>query len=151
MPESQFKDLALSCKTMQEFSQKVTAAHNKPLAAGSGYYAIQSRCAELGLLEHFDKCKGQRQDKHLVELESYSDRGSFKKRILRDGLIEYKCEGCGNLGEWLGKPLVLQLDHKNGNGKEHKIENVRFLCPNCHSQTETWTGKNIRRKETGHD
>ena len=58
--------------------------------------------------------------------------------------MEYKCSGkdCCNKGEWLGKPLVLQLDHINGVRDDHRLENLRFLCPNCHSQTDTYGGKN---------
>lgn len=49
---------------------------------------------------------------------------------------------CGNIGEWQGQKLVLQLDHINGKNNDHRIENLRFLCPNCHSITETYAGKN---------
>lgn len=48
----------------------------------------------------------------------------------------YECE-CGNTGEWLGKPLCLEIDHVNGNHRDNRLENLRFLCPNCHSQAET--------------
>ena len=66
---------------------------------------------------------------------------SLKKRILRAGLLKNECYICG-LKEWLNKPIVLQLDHINGNNKDNRIENLRLLCPNCHSQTSTWCGKN---------
>lgn len=70
---------------------------------------------------------------------------SDKKRILRAGLLERKCQLC-NLGEkWEGKPLVLRLDHINGDRYDHRIENLRLLCPNCDSQTDTVCGRNKRR------
>lgn len=50
---------------------------------------------------------------------------------------EYKCEICG-IDSWLGKPLTLHLDHKNGINSDHRPNNLRFLCPNCHQQTPTW-------------
>ena len=55
---------------------------------------------------------------------------------------EYRCEnaGCTTKGEWLGKKITLQVDHLNGNWLDDRIENVRFLCPNCHSQTEGFCG-----------
>ena len=80
----------------------------------------------------------------LIPNSSYTNIQRLKERILRAGLLEYKCEGCGNQGEWNGKPLTLQLDHKNGNHNDHSLENLRFLCPNCHSQTETFSGKNAK-------
>jgi hypothetical protein len=55
----------------------------------------------------------------------------------------YECLVCNNKGEWNNIPLVLHLDHKNGNNRDFRFKNLRFLCPNCHSQTETYCGKNI--------
>lgn len=58
------------------------------------------------------------------------------KRLLRLGW-EYKCSCCG-INEWLGKSLTLHLDHINGTHNDNRFENLRFLCPNCHQQTDTW-------------
>jgi hypothetical protein len=52
---------------------------------------------------------------------------------------EYKCEIC-NISEWQNKPLGLQVDHINGVHHDNRLENLRFICPNCHSQTETFCG-----------
>lgn len=69
-------------------------------------------------------------------------RGRIKQRIIQQRLIEYRCAKCGNTGEWLGEKLVLQLEHKNGDNTDHRLTNLCFLCPNCHSQTETYAGRN---------
>ena len=58
--------------------------------------------------------------------------------------MEYKCANCG-LIEWQGQVLSLHLDHINGINNDHRIENLRFLCPNCHSLTETYAGKNKKQ------
>lgn len=65
--------------------------------------------------------------------------------------LEYKCQNCGNDGTWLGKKLCLQLDHVNGRPRDNRLENLRFLCPNCHSQTSTWGAGNKpeNRKKIG--
>lgn len=88
-------------------------------------------------------------DEILVPHSKYTNIDRLKKRILKEGLLEYKCECCGNDGEWNGKPLMLQLDHKDGDHTNHSIENLRFLCPNCHSQTDTYSGRNMDRYASG--
>lgn len=77
----------------------------------------------------------------LVENCRYKVR--LKTRILKAKLLEHKCSSCGNDGAWLNQELVLQLDHINGVNDDNRIENLRFLCPNCHSQTLTFCGKNF--------
>lgn len=75
-------------------------------------------------------------------------RGHLKDRILKENLIEYVCAECGMLPEWNNKALVLHLDHTNGDGFDHRIENLRFLCPNCHAQTETYSrGQRIKNNK----
>lgn len=70
----------------------------------------------------------------------------LRKRILKAGLLKYQCSICLMLPVWCGVTLVLQLDHINGNNKDNRLENLRFLCPNCHSQTPTFVGRHARRK-----
>lgn len=78
---------------------------------------------------------------------SPTTRAVIRKYIIRHNLIPYVCEKCGNDGNWQGQLLTLQLDHKNGINNDHRLENLRWLCPNCHSQTETFTGRNKTDKE----
>lgn len=68
-----------------------------------------------------------------------------KARLIKNGIKEWKCESCG-ITEWLGKRIALELDHINGNNSDHRLENLRILCPNCHSQTDTHSGKNAKIK-----
>lgn len=55
--------------------------------------------------------------------------------------VEYKCSECG-ITEHNSKPITLQVDHIDGNNSNHCKENLRWLCPNCHSQTDTWGVRN---------
>jgi hypothetical protein len=68
----------------------------------------------------------------------------LKNRLWAEGIKENKCEICG-ISDWNGKQLNCELDHINGNPKDHRLENLRILCPNCHSQTDTFCGKNIKQ------
>ena len=69
----------------------------------------------------------------------------LKTKILKNNLLDYRCDICG-ISEWRKKSISLELDHIDGNKHNHKINNLRLLCPNCHSQTDTFRSKNIRRK-----
>lgn len=75
---------------------------------------------------------------------STCNRARVKRNIIAQNLIPYQCAMCGNTGEWMGETLTLQLDHINGVCNDNRIENLRFLCPNCHSITDTYCGKNIK-------
>ena len=85
-------------------------------------------------------------------LQNAVSRQNVKMRLLRAGLLKNECAECG-LTHWRGKRLSLHIDHINGVRNDHRLENLRMLCPNCHSQTETYGGRNIRRhdrlQETG--
>lgn len=66
----------------------------------------------------------------------------LKKKLIEEGYVENICVWCKNEGEWKGKPITLELDHIDGNRYNNELENLRILCPNCHSQTPTFRGRN---------
>ena len=81
----------------------------------------------------------------LVLDSTYTSLRTLKRRLLDDGLLRPLCSECG-LSEWRGSRLALVLDHVNGNPRDHRLENLRLLCPNCNSQTPTFAGRNKRRR-----
>tara|TARA_R110002124_G_C8757563_1_gene498827 strand:+ start:107 stop:703 length:597 start_codon:yes stop_codon:yes gene_type:complete len=76
----------------------------------------------------------------LVDSSSLSN-GAIKRHLYSLGVLQC-CSEC-KLDTWNKKPLPLELDHINGKNTDNRIENLRLLCPNCHSLTDTWRGRNI--------
>lgn len=87
-------------------------------------------------------------------LESYVKEGKatgrrgLKRRLLAEGQLGNACARCGT-NEWRGRRLSLALHHINGNNGDHRLDNLLLLCPNCHSQTENYGGRNARRRSSG--
>lgn len=82
--------------------------------------------------------------KEIMVINSNFSRGHLKKRLLKEGLLLNKCYECGLSDYWNNKPICLQLDHINGVSNDNRLENLRMLCPNCHSQTTTFAGRGLR-------
>jgi len=97
-------------------------------------------------VKHLDGHRGWSKGKMVVDKQKYFCRDSDKrtrnirKTIIRHNLIEYECSKCGR-DTWQGENLTLELHHKNGDNRDHRLENLKFLCPNCHSLTDNWRGK----------
>lgn len=84
----------------------------------------------------------------LLRVGPRRQRGHVKGRLIGAGLKENRCEECG-LTEWLDEPLNMALHHVNGDGRDNRLENLRLLCPNCHSQTPNFGGRNGHRRAPG--
>lgn len=120
---------------------------------GSGNYrTFKQHCYNLGIKIPEHKCKGtcgfnnpKKPIEFLLKENSDCSKHNLKRRLLNENILENKCHICG-ITEWNGKKLSLHLDHINGVNNDNRLENLRILCPNCHSQTETYSGKNLRKK-----
>lgn len=94
------------------------------------------------------KCAGLYRTKMRLEsfsFDNFSENKTIGIRVVRNYLMknkEYKCAICGQLPEWNGKPLVLVVDHINGDSSDNRLENLRFVCPNCDMQLPTFGSKN---------
>lgn len=124
---------------------------------GSNYKTIKRRAQRQGLsTAHFAPWNTHRRrqigignsyplDEILIENSTYLDSNNLKSRLVREGLLKYECVKCGNQGTWNNEPLTLQLDHVNGNHRDNRIDNLCILCPNCHTQTKTHSGKRHKK------
>lgn len=81
-------------------------------------------------------------EKILVKNSSYSCSSSLRIRLIKRGIFEKKCYMCNNT-LWLGHEIPLELEHKNGDKRDNRLENLTLLCPNCHALTPTYRGRNI--------
>ena len=151
VPEVYFRELIKNSQTKNEVLKKIGLKRH-----GNNYKTLNKRLEELNIdISHFDPfCKIRRWGKNkkipleeILTKNSTYNRGKLKKRLLEKEMLEQKCQECGCSPIWRGKPLVLILDHINGVSDDNRIENLRLLCPNCNSQTDTFAGRNIKKQK----
>jgi hypothetical protein len=121
---------------------------------------LLERIKMLGLLNatnHFERIRMRKDtDKVFVVNSQYRSIPDIKKRLVTDLGWRYEYNECKNVHfveqdgalTWMNKPVLLQLDHINGIHDDNRLENLRFLCALCHSQTSTWCGKNSKRHKS---
>lgn len=124
-----------------------------------GFAQVRKRMADLNLDQSMFKGKSamaaklqsmKLSAKDLLKPNCKHNRNITRRYIISNELLPYKCAICG-LSEWNGKTLSLELDHINGINNDNRLENLRFLCPNCHSQTTTYGSRNQQRNESKYE
>lgn len=122
--------------------------------AGGNYATLQKQIRRFGIETSHFLGHGSNAGKVFGPKRSLSDylsnqRGissnSLRKRLITEGVFQYKCQGCKRL-TWNSLPIPLELDHIDGDHANNQLDNLRLLCPNCHAQTPTYRGKNMKKK-----
>lgn len=138
------KEIIEACneaKSMADAAAKLTMHFN----------TFKRKAIKLNVYEPNQSGKGinKRHNGNKIELKEILEgkhpsyqTGKLRIRLIKEGLKEHECESCG-ISSWMDNPISLELDHIDGNRTNHSLTNLRILCPNCHSQTSTYRGKNI--------
>lgn len=146
----EFADLVSRSNTIADIL-RYFSLNNK----GGNHNTVKRRAKEENIdLSHIVLGKGSNKGKRFTPRKTDQEyfcengtvnRNSVKKRIIRNNLIPYQCAGCGLKDMWNNKKISLQLEHKNGIPNDNRLSNLCFLCPNCHSQTDTYAGKRFKK------
>ena len=155
LSDEQFVELLKKSSTISEvlFKLGYTTKGNS-----WGYSQIKRRMTDLNLDYSIFKGKSYLANKKPDKISEQDilrenckhQRTILRRYVIKNNLIPYKCAICG-CTEWQGKTLSLELDHINGINNDNRLENLRFLCPNCHSQTSTYGSRNQQLNESKYD
>ena len=144
----EFAEVIKSSSTYKKVLEKLGLA----IKSGGNYKTLKQRIHKENIdASHIEQNKHSFKgiykklplDEILVKDSDYSTK-SLKRRIISCGLIKNQCSKCGIKDSWQGEPITLQLDHINGDHNDNRLENLRILCPNCHSQTNTYGARNVK-------
>jgi Zn finger protein HypA/HybF involved in hydrogenase expression len=145
--DNEFVCIVSKCKSYREIFTHFDSIKSK----GTNNKTLKKRITDLNIdTSHFRRERESNQlmslGEVMVEGSTYN-RGHLKSRLIKMGILKNKCSICGLEGMWQNKPIMMVLDHVNGTHNDHRLENLRMVCPNCNSQLETFSGRNNIKKE----
>ena len=147
--KEQLAKIAKNSTSWRNFSQNLGYNSN----SGDLYLALKAKTKELNIdTSHFKSVSAnaiKRNEENIFIENSTADQKTLRKWFLKKQDIEYKCSICGQEPIWQNKPLTLILDHINGVNNDDRLENLRWVCPNCNIQLPT-TGSRNRKNVREH-
>jgi hypothetical protein len=151
MTEDEFKNLVKNATSYREILK-----HFGFTPKGGNLKTVRNRIIECGIDDSHIKYRSKTlnahlfnkiSDEELFRKDSADDRRkAVKRRLIENRIMDHTiCSECGMKNVWNNKPINFVLDHINGIPNDHRIENLRFLCPNCNSQTQTFCARKNRK------
>lgn len=147
--EEEIREIVENSKTYPEIAQKLGYNPDKN-GSGEAINAVKNVIKYYGLNDsHIRKLGWNKEIYNMSKFKkgTYGKPSEFANPLIQ--LRGYKCECCGN-SEWLGKPIKLEVHHIDGDHYNNELENLQLLCPNCHSMTPNWRGKNNKKVKEGY-
>lgn len=141
--DEKFEEIVNSSSSLKEIAYKCGYSNN----SGVSSKIVKRRISRQNIVfksSHGERVK--REDKDIFIEDSPVDQSTLRRRYLQGNFSEYKCSICDLEPFWNGQELVLTLDHKNGHNHDDRLENLRWVCPNCDRQLSTFAGRNIVRE-----
>lgn len=141
--DASLKEAVQSCTSIRQVALKLGLS---PI--GTNYMHVKKHCERLNLdLSKMGVAKlSQRKTlEEMLQIGTEINSYELKIKLFKAGLLVEVCKMCGLGPNWQGRKLALQLDHENGNRNDNRLENLRILCPNCHSQTITYSNSSHHR------
>ena len=145
--KEELEEMVADCWSMRELARRCGYS-----SIGNNNKTIQSRLDEFGIsTEHFTgraKDIVRRNEQNVFCENSKESQAVLRRWYTKGKYTEYKCSICGMRPFWNGKELVLTLDHINGKNHDNRLENLRWICPNCDRQLDTFGFKNPNKKQS---
>ena len=139
LSKEEFINIVNQSINMNDLMIKLGYTHNSGSSRNTVYKYIIENNIDISHFKTTYKSSRYTLEEIFKENSTYTNIYQLKEKIKKYDLIEYRCAVCGNTGIWNNKKLILELDHIDGNNTNHSLKNLRFLCPNCHSQTKTFS------------
>lgn len=142
--DKEFQEVVKQSSSKKEVCQKLGYTNYN----GNTTALFKKRCKELDVdYSHFGNLRNRivRTEENVFCKDSTASQQTLREWYLKNNYNEYRCSICG-ISEWQDKSLSLHLDHINGNNHDNRLENLRWVCPNCDSQLDTYCGKNQLKK-----
>jgi hypothetical protein len=143
IPDEKFVEICQTSPTMAQAASKLGLRFNSFKKRALELNCYNPNQAGIGIRKNTPKIPIE--DIIFKNLHPHYQSFKLKARLFNENHKKNQCEVC-NITEWEGKPIKMELHHKDGNRSNHHLDNLMILCPNCHSQTDTFRAKNKKKK-----